>query len=570
MSTKSPLLVDSSAASPGLVATDLIDDLETTSVEESLNSVRHYGSIAIQKSEPSVSPTRLKIILGCLFVNVFLSALDSTIVATLLSIIASDLNALPYLSWIATSYLLACSAFQPLFGKISDIFGRKSITVFCALLFAFGCLFCGITNSFWVFAIGRFITGIGGGGFNTLSTITLSDLIETRQRGLYQGYMNIAFGMGTASGGVIAGIFQNFFGWRSAFLIQFPICILSGALVLLFLELPDGSPGRGVQGSSIWKKLKHMDFIGSILLVASLLFLMYAASSGGRDFPYSSKQFIIPVVLGTTQIIIFYFYELKVASQPVIPVQLLHNRTVLSSSLNCWFISMNVFSILYFVPLYWLVVKDLSSIDSGNRLLPSAVAISLGSVYAGYRIKKTGKYKNALLFYGALTTLGSILVYLLTPSSSALFEYLVLVPSRFGTGAVITVDLIAMISSVLPEEQALVTSIQYGFRSTGSTLGVAIASAIFQGFLLKDMKFNISHLEHIPDKYKSDPDKLQIIIEKALQSTSYIRSGCPEFAREAIISAYSSSTHMVFVFVVVTGLIATLCSYFIEENSLER
>ncbi|KAG7817921.1 hypothetical protein KL928_003820 [Ogataea angusta] len=570
MLEETPLLQDPSGGSAAIVARELAKDIEGDNTDESsLASFGQYGAVELQKPAGGISPSHLRIILCCLFVNVFLSSLDATIVATLLSVISSDLNELTNSSWLATSYLLACAAFQPLFGKISDIFGRRSITIICTVLFGFGCLLCGITSSFWVLVFGRFITGIGGGGFNTLSTITLSDVIPTRQRGLYQGYMNIAFGFGTASGGVVAGFFHHYFGWRSAFLVQVPICILSAVLVLFFLELPKGSPGRGLEGHGVWKKVKTMDFAGSLLLVASLLLLMYAASSGGKEFAYSSLEFKALLASGTIFMTLFYFYELKVAAEPVIPVQLLANKTVLSSSLNCWFTSMNVFSIIYYVPFYWLSVKNMSSMESGIRLLPAAVAISVGSLYAGYRIKKTGKYRVAMHIYGLLAILGSMLVYILKPESSSFFEYAVLIPSRLGTGAVITVDLIAMISSVTTKEQALVTSIQYGFRSTGSTIGVSIASAILQGFLSRNLRANFSNLSNVPPEFNS-PEKLAQIIDKALHSTIYAHTKCPKFARNAVISAYDSSCHAVFIYIVMTAIAATASTWFIEENSLEN
>ncbi|QEO23340.1 hypothetical_protein [Candidozyma auris] len=139
--------------------------------------------------------------------------MDTTVVTTLLTVIASELDAVQNIGWIATAYLLSCSAFQPLFGKLSDIFGRKSLLVLCCGFFAVGCCIC-VTNNLWLLVFGRFVTGIGGSGLTTLGTITMSDLIPLRDRGVYQGLANIFFGLGAASGGVIGGVVSDLFGWR--------------------------------------------------------------------------------------------------------------------------------------------------------------------------------------------------------------------------------------------------------------------------------------------------------------------------------------------------------------------
>ncbi|GME76590.1 unnamed protein product [Ambrosiozyma monospora] len=300
-------------------------------------------------TETGVSPLIVKIVFFCSVANTFLSSLDSTLVSTLLTKIASDLNQLSNIQWVATSYLLSCAAFQPLFGKLSNVFGRKPIILSCTVMFSLGCLICGLSTNLWTLVIGRFITGIGGGGFNTMSSISMSDVVSVRQRGLYQGYINIFFQLGAASGGVVAGFFAaddsngttgfSLGGWRNAFLVQVPVCLLTGGLVWSWFELPEGSPGNGDKSVSHWSKVKSLDFWGSGLLVSSLFCLMYAISMDGSVIVNLNIEFVSWFLIGLILLVVFYYYDLKIADQPIIPVELLHNRTILFASLALWFVS---------------------------------------------------------------------------------------------------------------------------------------------------------------------------------------------------------------------------------------
>lgn len=510
--------------------------------------------------EPVKKDMRFYIILCCMFINVFVAALDSTIVATLLPVIADDLQCLPVISWIATSYLLLCAAFQPVFGKFSDIFGRKSVCVFCSVIFSLGCLLCGIGNSFIVLVIGRAISGIGGGGFNTMSAIVLSDLVPLNQRGLYQGYVNIFFGIGSAMGGVFAGFFQKYFNWRLAFIVQVPICLISGILTFLYLNVEKEEEAETVE-ESLKSKVGKVDFYGSTVLVSSIFILMFAASIGGKNIPFQSIQFIVIVGAGLIGLIHFYYFE-KGISNPVIPVKLLKNKTIFWSSLGCWVLSMNTYCILLYVPFFWESVLNLSSYESGVRLIPGSTFAIIGSIGAGLYIKEYKKYKKLLLISTFVNSIGSFLIFLSSDKEKSFYaNSLILIPGQFGMTSIITIILIAMISSVNHSEHGLVTSIQYGFRSTGSTLGVSVASAILQSSLRKNLVSNFKDIG-------KNEDVIQKIIEKALLDTTYAFNKAPEFAKQLIISSYYSACQDVFKFIVFTSLVTVLCSFFIEENEL--
>lgn len=509
-----------------------------------------------------------RIILGCLYANVFLGAVDSTMVATLLGKMASDLDAQEQISWVATSYLLSCAAFQPLFGKISDVFGRKPVILFSCISFFIGCLISGVGNTVLTLVIGRLIAGIGGGGFFSLATITISDLVDTRERGLYQGYLNVFYHAGSASGGILGGIVDSYLGWKWAFLLQVPIAAATGLAVFYWFELPSHNDMEDEK--THWEKFKALDWFGAFLLVTALLGLMIISGTSGDDLPVASPLWITLAIYSFFGFVSFYFWEQKV-SEPVIPVKLLHNRTVLASSLNCWFVCMNMFASLFYLPFYWSSVKNISPLNCGYRLISGSIVASLTSVFAGFLIKKTSKYRFLHLTAAGGIIFGTFLLYSSSKKDGWLKDTLIALPLRYGCSCDITIILIAMISAVPNSQQALVTSIQYGFRSTGSTMGVSFANALMQFVLNSKLRERFEELKNteLPDGWTWE--LLKKARKQALQDPSYaFNSEIPMIVRNAIVYSYDVACHSVFAFLIVTGILSVICIYFTEENDLDN
>ncbi|GMM30395.1 Vba2 protein [Martiniozyma asiatica (nom. inval.)] len=517
-----------------------------------------------QAKQPVISKSAFRLILICLYANVFLAAVDSTMVATLLGRISSDLDSQEHISWVASSYLLSCAAFQPLFGKISDVFGRKPVILFSTFCFCLGCLMCGIRNDLTSLVIGRFVTGIGGGGLTSLATISASDLVSMRERGLYQGYINIFYHAGCASGGIVAGFFDAYIGWRWAFLVQVPICFLTGIFVLKYFQLPEKEEDK----ASTLEKFAAIDWTGCFLLVTSLICLMIVSGTNNTELPIGSPLWTGLIGYTIMGFIAFYFWE-KNVEQPVIPVEMLHNRTVLASSLNCWLISMNMFASLFYLPFYWSSVKGLSPLECGYRTIPTSLIASLTSIFTGLVIKRTSKYRTLHIISGWAIVLGSIVVYSGSKNDGAFKDSIISLLLRFGSAADITTILVAMISAVPQSEQALVTSIQYGFRSTGSTMGVSFASALMQYTLRGSLasKFDNINDSQLPDGW--DSKMLNKSMFKALEDPSYAFSDIPGIIKTAVIDSYDKACHGVFLFLIITGFGSFIAIYFTEENDLD-
>lgn len=492
-----------------------------------------------------------------LYFGVFIAALDGTIVTALLSHIASELNELPRIQWIATGYLVSSAAFQPLYGKISDIFGRKCVLIFCNLMFGLGCLMCGLSQTLGQLVAGRVVSGIGGGGMLSLSTIAISDLVPLRQRGIFQGFGNIAFGLGAGVGGVFGGLVSASLGWRTAFNLQVPAILLSNLLVAWFA--PETSPGLTFASSpsssppKLMQQLKRLDVFGSITLVVSLVFLMLGITEGGRSYPWTHPLILLCLCTAVVFAALFILVEIYVAKEPTLPMMLFKHRTIVASSLTNLFMTMSVYAVLFYAPLTLTALYGYTPLQVGQRLVANFLGVSIGSVGAGIYMRKTGKYFWLGVLSPILYFIGvAVLVFKTSWFSEPMVQYLCLFCAGSGYAAMLTVTLLALIAAVPHEYQAVTTSIQYTFRGIGSTLGVSVASSIFQNTL----RINLFETE-IPSK----------VIDRVLSSVEAIRQVPVEY-QPTIIGCYEVACVAVFTFSFVLAVVSTISSAMMREHVL--
>lgn len=307
---------------------------------------------------------KLLVIMGSIWFGCFFAALDSTIIATLSAPISASFHSLSLLSWLASAYLIANAALQPLSGRLTDILGRRAGLLFSNVFFAAGNLICGLAQDEWTIILGRVVAGMGGGGLTAISTIVGSDLVPLRKRGLWQGFANICYGTGAALGGVFGGWINDVWGWRIAFLIQVPLTVISGILIFFAVHIP-----VKLSDQSAWKRI---DFLGALTLISTLVLLLLGINSGGNIVPWTSPLVLVSLPLSAVSLAVFIIIEANHAAEPVIPVRLLMDRTVLSACLTNWFTTMCYFSILFYGPIYFQV-KGLSTTAAGARLIPASV-----------------------------------------------------------------------------------------------------------------------------------------------------------------------------------------------------
>ncbi|KAF2453748.1 major facilitator superfamily domain-containing protein [Lineolata rhizophorae] len=497
--------------------------------------------------EPSTA--KLVVTMGSVWVGVFLAALvDSTIIATLSAPISASFKSFTLLSWLATAYLIANAALQPLSGRLTDIFSRRAGLLFSNVFFCVGNLICGLAKSEWVIIFGRVIAGIGGGGLTAISTFVGSDLVPLRRRGLWQGFGNICFGLGSGLGGVFGGWINDTWGWRNAFLIQVPLVAISGIIVFFTVKVP-------VKEKEM-SRIRRVDFLGSFALVASLVLLLLGLNSGGNIVPWKHPLVFLSLPLALVFFAAFIYVEDKVASEPVIPVRLLLDRTVLAGCLTNWFGTMSVFAILYFGPIYFQV-RGYSATQAGARIVPQSIGTSVGSLGAGVIMRATGKYYWLNAVIQSIYVVAAVLITAtFNRNTSEWLPIILFFLGGTGYGGMLTITLLALISAVDHEHQAVITSASYAFRSTGSTIGITVASAVFQNILKSGLweKFG-------------DRDGAADMIGRLRDSIDEIRNVPPQW-KDEVLDTYMDALRGVWVATLVMGAATMMFSLAMREHVL--
>jgi MFS family permease len=342
------------------------------------------------------------------------------------------------------------------------------------ILFAVGNLICGLATEEWMIILGRTVAGMGGGGLTAISTFLASDLVPLRKRGMWQGFGNLCFGLGSGLGGIFGGWMNDTWGWRWAFLLQLPFIFVSTIMVLIHVNVPVKETD-----TSRWKRI---DFLGAGVLVVTLVMFLLGLSTGGNQLPWTHPFVLTTLSLSAVAFLGFLYVEDAVASEPVIPVRLLLDRTIFAACLTNWFTTMSVFAILIYMPLY-LQVQGYSATMAGLRLVAQAAGAAVGSLGIGIIMRMTGRYLYISHAAVLLICVGVGFLCTFTLDTPAVPPFISLFVYGTGYGGMLTATLVALISAVDHEHQAVVTSASYAFRSTGSSIGITAASAVFQNLL---------------------------------------------------------------------------------------
>lgn len=507
------------------------------------------------------------LLLCAIYSGVILAALDATVVSTLMAHIASDLKALDNISWVATGYTVSYSAFQPLYGKLSDIFGRKKIMIFSTITFGVGCQICGLANGLPLLVAGRFISGIGAGGMLSTSTITVSDYVPLRSRGVFQGIGNISFGTGASMGGIFGSWATGFGSWRYAFTLQVPLTV--AALIIMIWRVRDKKAGdneivtSNVHADHVVRRnsFERVDFVGSLLLVLTLLCFMFSVTMGGQ-LGWSSFVIVGGFVASVVWGILFYYWEVYKAVEPVLPIDILMHRTVISACLTNFFCSAMTFAVLYYSPVVMTALFDYTYTTLGRLLIANFIGVALGSVGSGIYMKRTGRYYRINMSSIMFMSIALIMFYLMPTlrdsiGRSKVYQVVSYFLNGLGYSIMLTVSLIALIAAVPPESQATSTSAQYTFRGAGSSVGISLAAAVFQHSL------HSSLVKNITGKHAKK------IIEEVSRSVEAIRQ-MPEKYQPAIIESYAHAGQNVFLLGLAISIFSFIAAAYTEEHSLER
>lgn len=500
---------------------------------------------------------KLIYILPALGIGIFLSAADQTIIVSSYGKIGSEMNALNLTSWIATAYFLTLTSFQPLYGKLSDIFGRKSCLLFAYIIFGLGSVACGLAQNMEQLIAARAFAGIGGGGMTTVVSIMLSDIVSLRERGKWQGYLNIIYASGASAGAPLGGIFADLIGWRWAFIAQGPLCLAAFVTVFFVLHLPKTD-------DSHWKKkLRRIDFLGAAILVAAVFTLLLALDRGS-NVSWSSTITLASIASSIPLFVIFVLVEMYVAKEPFAPGHIIFSRAMVASYLCNFFSFAGAIAALFYVPLYFQAVDNLSATGAGLRLIPGIIFGVTGSLAGGIYMQKTGKYYwLTVLAYLGLTA-GMVIITLasgvLVHSPPLIIVGLCL--NGLGNGIGVTSSLIALIANATHDDQAIATACSYLFRSLGSVFGVSVSATAANQALRSSLT------SELPTLGLPEEEALEIA-NKVRESLAYLRQLEPG-VRKVVADCYAHSTTAAFVLQI--GLVAgaAVSALFIKEKALSK
>ncbi|MDO9414046.1 MAG: MDR family MFS transporter [Pseudolabrys sp.] len=421
-------------------------------------------------AEPrALTHTEIKSIVIGIMLTMFLGALDQTIVATALPTIGRHFSNLDDLAWVVTAYLLTGTASSPLYGKLSDIYGRRVVMLSAIAIFIAGSVACALATSMNMLIWSRALQGLGGGGLMALAQTIIADIVSPRERGRYMGYIGAVFAASSVGGPVLGGFLTEHLDWSFIFWINLPLGLVALALTSRALKLVPFHPRK-----------HRLDLIGALLLMLAAVVLMLALSWGGRRYAWISVE-IGALILSSSVLWALFAWRLMAVTEPFLPLNVLGNPIVRCAALAgaC---NMGVLvGMTIFIPLYFEVVFHLSASQSGLALIPQMGATVVSSTLTGRAMMHVKRYKR-MAIAGLGTALLALCPLMIWPGAMPIWGVLILqMVIGFGLGAVFPISTICLQNAVTPSQMGIATGAANFFRSLFSSLVVAMLGAIVLG-----------------------------------------------------------------------------------------
>ena len=394
-----------------------------------------------------------------------LAALDQTIVATALPRIAADLHSFDNLSWVVTAYLLTTTVTVPLYGKLSDLYGRRRLFVVSISVFLLGSALCGLAQSMGELIAFRALQGVGAGGLIPLSQAAIADLFSPRERGRYQGYVGAMWATAAVAGPLAGGTLTDSVSWRWIFLINLPLGILALAVVVKTMRLP-------------FQPREHaIDYRGATLLSLGVTAALLACAWGGTTYAWGSAEVIGAAIVAVLSLAAFGWAE-RGAPEPLLPLGLFRMRTVAVSTAASLLIGAVLFGVTIYVPVYTQGVLGSSATSSGVILIPLSLGWVAASIVSGQLISRTGRYRAYPLIGSVLVLAGTLLLTRLGAGSSRASVSADLVVIGIGMGTMFQTFVIATQNRVEFSQLGVATAAIQFFRSMGGSVAVAVLGAL--------------------------------------------------------------------------------------------
>lgn len=453
-------------------------------------------------TEVTVTPAEKRLILSALVVVLLLSALDQTIVSTAMPRIIEQLHGLSMYAWVTTAYMLTSTVAVPIYGKLSDLYGRKPILITGVLLFLTGSALCGLSGEFgdlpvlgggmMQLIVFRAIQGLGGGALMTCTFAIIADLFAPRERGRLFGVFGSVFGLATVIGPFIGGFFTDHgtvtllnhevAGWRWVFYVNLPLGLV--ALFMIVYRMPALRPGGG----------GRVDYVGAALIVLTFTPLLLALSLGGTSYPWDSPRIVGLLALSALSFVIFLWAERR-TTDAILPLHLFRIKAFRVGVLASFVVSMAFLGIVMFMPLYMQVVQGINATQSGVALLPLMGGLIVSSITCGRLVTRTGRYKPFMIGGGITLAIGVVLLTHIDADTTSRDLAWRLAITGIGLGPAQSLFSLVIQNAAPLKELGIATSMSQFSRQIGSTVGVAIFGTFLTHSLTAELP---KHLPLLP------------------------------------------------------------------------
>ena len=417
-------------------------------------------------ADGAYSRRQILIIFSGLMAGMSLAALDGTAVNTALATMIADLGGLSAYAWIGTSYLLTSTVANALFGKLSDIYGRKRLFQIAIITFLIGSIGCGVAQSMLTLIISRGVQGIGGGGLMAIAFVIIGDVVPPRERGRYVGLITSVFAVGSVVGPLMGGFFVEQLNWRWIFFINIPIGLVALVVTSRALRMP------------VQRLDRQVDYLGAALLTGSVTCLILFLSWSSTEYGWGSTLSVVLAIAAALQAVGFVAWE-KRASEPIMPLHLFRIDVLRVTIPLVTFVGAIIYGANAFIPLYLQAITGYSPTNSGLLLVPIMVGVTLMSISTGRRMAVTGKYKHWPIFGAASLSIGMVLLSQMSQSGLGLASALVgMFCVGVGIGSIMPTATLATQNAVEWSDLGVASSVITFFRTLGGVVGLAAFGAL--------------------------------------------------------------------------------------------